>query len=113
MTDAADPLTTKLHATADAMVWAEEFCRLFEVTRRSDGDTADIGLMIGWFANAMEIAIEHRPTKDPGPAFWSVVNDICTQARRYWVDRPDDKAVEIQLDRADVTELRAALERAT
>ena len=37
-----------------------------------------------------------------------MIDDICQQAERYWADRPHDKAVEIQLDRADVAELRAA-----
>jgi hypothetical protein len=38
-----------LSNTTDAMVWAEEFMRLF-ADRRAD---IDAGLMVGWFANAM------------------------------------------------------------
>jgi hypothetical protein len=33
-------------STTDASVWATEFCRLFP--------GADWGLMVGWFANAIE-----------------------------------------------------------
>jgi hypothetical protein len=40
-------------AGTDAMLWAVEFCRLFQVTRRDDGKPMDEGLMVGWFANAL------------------------------------------------------------
>ena len=41
----------KLHATDDAMVWAEEFVALFK-----SGVVVDEGLMVGWFANSIETA---------------------------------------------------------
>ena len=51
-----------LRSTTDARVWAEEFCRAFAghtVTNREDvfgdGGPVDVGLMIGWFANAIEV----------------------------------------------------------
>lgn len=51
--------------TVDAMVWAEEFDKLFQVVSREDSDPVDDGpgLMVGWFANAMaaqEIALQSR-----------------------------------------------------
>jgi hypothetical protein len=43
----------------DARVWAEEFCKRFGVVKLNESflfsDNSDqIGLMIGWFANAIE-----------------------------------------------------------
>lgn len=37
------------------MVWAKEFCRLFEgkTVTLDDSNGVDPGLMVGWFANAM------------------------------------------------------------
>jgi hypothetical protein len=43
--DENDPVAAKLHGTTDAQVWAQEFVRLHG---------GDEGLMIGWFANAIE-----------------------------------------------------------
>ena len=42
-------VTRKLHSTTDAMTWAREFVRLFP-----EG-TGDVGTMVGWFANAIEV----------------------------------------------------------
>lgn len=42
----------KLHSTTDAQVWAQEFMREFGNRK----DDIDEGLMIGWFANAIETA---------------------------------------------------------
>jgi hypothetical protein len=47
----------------------------------------------------------------PPPDFWSVVEDICTQAERRWRDYPYDKWAEVQVVRSDIAELRAALGR--
>jgi len=54
--------------TDDAMTWAEEFCRIFNVSAHTDGDavmTTDdqVGLMVGWFANAMQVAIDIDKTR--------------------------------------------------
>jgi hypothetical protein len=46
-----DDITEKLHTTTDAQVWASEFMKVVEA-----GATVDEGLMIGWFANAIETA---------------------------------------------------------
>jgi len=49
-----------LLATDDAMVWAEEFCRIFHgrvVTMTEDDGGVDAGLMVAWFANAMQVGI--------------------------------------------------------
>jgi len=47
----------KLRSTTDAAVWASEFMAEFG-DRKED---IDWGLMIGWFANAMEAAVLHVP----------------------------------------------------
>ena len=47
-------LEAKLYATSDAMVWAEEFCKVVR-----NGAVVDEGLMVGWFANAMATAESH------------------------------------------------------
>ena len=53
---------TTLNDTLDAMVWAEEFCRIFngkKVSWSDDepdeaDDIIDQGTMVTWFANAIE-----------------------------------------------------------
>jgi hypothetical protein len=48
--------------TNDAMVWAEEFCRIFDGQIIRQHTWSDIegeinaGTMVGWFANAMAVA---------------------------------------------------------
>ena len=48
--------------TDDAMVWAAEFCRIFDGKTISveapdtDPDYINVGTVVGWFANAMETA---------------------------------------------------------
>lgn len=49
---AAESVAAKLHATTDASVWAREFVRI--VVETEPGVTVDFGLMVGWFANAIE-----------------------------------------------------------
>ena len=56
-----------LMSTTDAMVWAEEFCRIFDGGTVVSGDLreakyatakspfVDEGTMVGWFANAMGV----------------------------------------------------------
>lgn len=51
----------RLYAKPDAKVWADEFMAEFG-DRRED---IDEGLMIGWFANAMEQAVIHRQADAP------------------------------------------------
>ena len=59
-----------LLGTDDAMVWAEEFCRIFDghvispdatveggVAAELGGPYVEPGTMVGWFANAMQTAI--------------------------------------------------------
>ena len=49
-----DELAFKLHSTTDAWVWAQEFCARFNLFTE-DGVVQDPhGLMVGWFANAIE-----------------------------------------------------------
>jgi hypothetical protein len=49
---------TGLMDTTDAMVWAQEFCRIFNGQTITDADDAqycvDVGTMVSWFANAIE-----------------------------------------------------------
>lgn len=53
-----------LLATTDAMVWAQEFCRIFDgwqVWFDGPGDRPQIvdeGLMVGWFANAIMVGYD-------------------------------------------------------
>lgn len=47
---------TRLYATTDASVWAEEFCKEFSIFTEEGVVEDKIGLMIGWFANAIETA---------------------------------------------------------
>lgn len=47
-----------LLGTTDAMVWAEEFCRIFagkEIRVHEADGAVDVGTMVGWFANAMAV----------------------------------------------------------
>jgi hypothetical protein len=59
-------INSMLMSTDDAMVWAEEFCRLFNgktVTMSEDENQIDAGLMVGWFANAMQVAVNQYERK--------------------------------------------------
>lgn len=47
----ATDLQHKLLATTDASVWASEFCAM---AAAGTIDPTDFGLMVGWFANAIE-----------------------------------------------------------
>jgi uncharacterized cupin superfamily protein len=52
-------MSEKLHSTTDAMVWAKEFCQIFDgrtVTSANDHspDEVGVGTMLTWFANAIE-----------------------------------------------------------
>lgn len=51
-------LTAKLYGTTDAMVWAEEWCKIArEIEAADDGrEVIDEGWMVGWFANAFAAA---------------------------------------------------------
>lgn len=47
----------RLNGNTDAMEWAEEFCAAFVVVGRPGcavDDSDNVGLMVGWFANAIE-----------------------------------------------------------
>ena len=60
MSEARPPAEHTLLGTLDAMVWAEEFCRIFNFrTIRGDGAAGggdvDPGTMVAWFANAIEL----------------------------------------------------------
>ena len=59
--ESADPLTEKLYSTDDAVVWAEEWCRIAREIEADpeQGPVVDEGWMVGWFANAMVTAETH------------------------------------------------------
>lgn len=55
MTDRYDETAAELHNTTNARAWAQAFCDRFRITREEGGSVDDPeGLMIGWFANAIE-----------------------------------------------------------
>lgn len=59
-----------LLATDDAQVWAAEFCRIF-TGKVVNGDTVDEGLMVGWFANAIETGRSMGQERKPvHPGTW-------------------------------------------
>lgn len=73
MSDLPERRDQRLLHTDDAQVWAEEFCRIFtghlifETKTGADDPVVDVGTMIGWFANAMQTAIdqyERKKTRD-------------------------------------------------
>ena len=57
-----DETTARLYATTNASVWAAEWCRIAREIEAADDDrqVIDDGWMIGWFANAMCVAIDHE-----------------------------------------------------
>ena len=56
-----DKTTRKLFSSPDAMIWAQEWCRIARDIEASDDgrEVIDEGWMIGWFANAMCVAVDH------------------------------------------------------
>jgi hypothetical protein len=68
---------TGLMDSDDAMIWAQEFCRIFDGfivgTVDQPDKLIDEGTMVGWFANAMvkgeQFAIKRIPTEGPWYAF--------------------------------------------
>jgi len=55
-----------LMGTDDAMIWAEEFCRIFngklvvaDELNHTEPGPVDPGTMVSWFASAMQVAIDH------------------------------------------------------
>jgi hypothetical protein len=68
---AKPPTEHTLLATTDPMVWAQEFCRIFSghiimPYERPDTDAGivDEGTMVGWFANAMQTALNNQQVED-------------------------------------------------
>ena len=57
----ARPAEYTLLGTTDAMVWAQEFCRIFDgrmiTAATHPNEDVDVGTMLGWFANALETGI--------------------------------------------------------
>jgi hypothetical protein len=66
MSDPRPPAEHTLLGTDDAMVWATEFCRIFngklvvaDEFNHTNPGPVDPGTMVSWFANAMQVAINH------------------------------------------------------
>lgn len=58
-----DTTIKKLLVTTDAMVWAQEWCRIARDLEAEGKSLIDEGWMVGWFANAMCVAIDHERKK--------------------------------------------------
>ena len=65
----------RLYATTDAVVWADEFTKV--------APEVDRGLMIGWFANAMEVARLEGSTWD-GPRSLPDADFVCFPRDTFW-----------------------------
>jgi hypothetical protein len=59
--------TQKLHATTDARVWAQEWCRIAReiVAADDERELIDEGWMIGWFANAIMVGWDEHARRYP------------------------------------------------
>jgi hypothetical protein len=60
---------TDLHGDQDAVNWAERFAARFVVVRRLDGEVMEdpTGLMLAWFAGAIETGKMYKPEEGHGP----------------------------------------------
>ena len=107
------PAEHTLLSTDDAMVWAEEFCRIFAgytVWEHDEGhDGIDAGLMVAWFANAMQTAVnqyERRKLHEKGE-----LTETEQFLQRWDMDHPhgdeeeQDPTQEIVLDEDDAVTL--------
>lgn len=80
--------------TTDASIWAEEFCRIFvgqTVTTTNEG-AVDEGLMIAWFANAIETGRNAgRKETCPHPTYHVVSEEmmLCTTCGLAVYGEPD------------------------
>ena len=82
-----------LMGTDDAMVWAEEFCRIFKGWTITDvpqdvSGIVDQGSMVSWFANAMQVAVnqyERRKLHEKGE-----LTETEQFLQRWDMDHPND-----------------------
>ena len=66
MDDENHRTTVLLHSTDDAMVWAEVWVATARQMVDREGDwnvLLDEGWMVGWFANAMQVAIDYHDSR--------------------------------------------------
>lgn len=76
-----------LNDTTDAMVWAEEFCRIFDgrTISAEEGVGIDLGTMLAWFANAIETGRNAgRKETCPHTRFIDVSDDLSLCAICGW-----------------------------
>ena len=68
MSDNQTPAVQRgLMDTDDPMVWSEEFCRIFNgktITMNQDADGIDPDTMVGWFADAVQVALDMKERRD-------------------------------------------------
>jgi hypothetical protein len=108
------PAEHTLLSTDDAMVWAEEFCRIFDgwIVRQhtwADHDhEINAGGMVTWFANAMQVAVnqyERRKLHEKGE-----LTETEQFLQRWDMDHPHgddeegDPTQEIVLEEAETLE---------
>lgn len=67
-----DEVTRRLHETDDAQVWAREWCSIARQIVDSGGQLIDEGWMIGWFANAIEVAKRIDRDRHPERKPWDL-----------------------------------------
>ena len=76
-----DEVTRRLYATTDAMVWAEEWCRIArEIEAADDGRrVVDEGWMVGWFANAMVVAADEARSVGRAEGYQEAMMNFSTE----------------------------------
>ena len=91
-----------LLGTTDAMIWAEEFCRIFDskvimpqglAQVRGVTDAVDEGTMVGWFANAIEVG----RSAGQGQVVTAQTNDDGTISLIHELDMARDVRISPQL----------------
>jgi len=84
-----------LLATDDAMVWAEEFVRIFSGQVISDENEAvNVGSMVAWFANAMQTAVnlyERRKLHEKGE-----LTETETFLKNWDEEHPEDSEEDLE-----------------
>ena len=112
-----------LMGTDDAMVWAEEFCRIFngkmiaaDEFNHTEPGPVDPGTMVSWFANAMQVAVTLNRTRELHAA--GELTETEEFLERWHEEHPEDGAEETWDDEDfksppndDIIDLVEALQR--
>lgn len=60
-----EPAKVNLNDTMDAMIWADEFMRIFgEKIHQTSGECIDHDLMLSWFANAIMAGFDEATRRE-------------------------------------------------